>query len=557
MKNTKLMFFKRWTLALLGIFFFIPTQQVAAQTERPKLVVGIVVDQMRWDYLYRYEDNYSTDGFKRLLNEGFNCQQTFINYLPSVTAAGHACIYTGSVPALNGIVANEWFDRNSGRAWYCTEDTTAHAVGGSEKAGKMSPRNLLATTITDELRLATNFRSRAIGLSLKDRGAILPVGHTANAAYWYDSQTGHFMTSDFYRNELPKWLLDFNERNLPDSLMNEDWLPLFPLSDYVQSTNDENVYEGSLRGEEKAVFPHLTSQFSEKDKKTEILYTPSGNTLLRLLAEECVQKEKLGAGSVTDFLAVSFSATDYAGHLFGPNAIETEDVYLRLDRELAQFLNFLDKTIGKDNYLVFLTADHAGAHNARFLQDNRIPAQNVSVKTMKHALNQYLAAQYQDSSLVQSLDNYQVFLNNKAIAAKKIDRQALLADIQSWFSKQEGVTAVYNLENDDVNRAPEPVQFMIKNGYYQQRCGSLQIILNPQWYSSDYPKGTTHGNWNPYDIHIPLIWYGWQIPQGETHERVNMTDIAATLAAMLHIQMPNACVGKVILPLVDTPKEKR
>lgn len=545
------------TLLFLFLTLFAGFHKGIAQTERPKLVVGIVVDQMRWDYLYRYENLYGNDGFHRLLHQGFNCQQTFINYLPSFTAAGHAGIYTGSAPAFNGIVANDWFDRNSGRPWYCTEDTTVQAVGGSAKAGQMSPRNLLATTITDELRLATNFRSKVIGISIKDRGAILPAGHTANAAYWYDGQTGNFMTSDYYRNDLPQWLKNFNQRNLPDSLMNQDWNILLPMKAYTQSTADDNLYEGHLEGTQKSVFPYRTSLLSEKDKKDDIRYTPYGNTLLRLLAEQCIRQEHLGSGNATDFLALSFSATDYAGHLFGPNAIETEDVYLRLDRELAQFLKFLDQTVGQGNYLVFLTADHGAAHNARFMQDHHIPAQSVSIKGIKHQLNQYLLVKYQDSSLVQSLYNYQVFLNNKTIAARKIDRQRLLDDIQLWLQNQQGVTAVYNLESGDVRRAPKAIQDMITNGYYRQRCGSLQIILDPQWYSGYGQTGTTHGSWNPYDTHIPLIWYGWHIPAGETYERTNMTDIAATLAAMLHIQMPNACVGKVILPLLSSAPEEK
>jgi len=545
------------TLLFLFLTLFAGFHKSVAQTERPKLVVGIVVDQMRWDYLYRYENLYGDDGFKRLLGKGFNCQQTFINYLPSFTAAGHAGIYTGSVPAFNGIVANDWFDRNSGRAWYCAEDTTVQAVGGSDKAGQMSPRNLRATTITDELRLATNFRSKVIGLSIKDRGAIFPAGHTANAAFWYDSYTGNFITSSYYRKDLPKWLVAFNQRKIGDSLMRQGWQTLLPMSAYQESTADDNPYEGRFSWEEKPVFPHHTGIAANRAEQSTIRYTPFANTLLRQLAEDCIQGEALGKDSTTDFLTVSFSATDYVGHQFGPNAIETEDTYLRLDRELAQFLSFLDKTVGQGNYLIFLTADHGAAHNALFMQDHHIPAQSVFIEDIKHELNQYLLVKYQDSNLVQSLYNYQVFLNNKTIAAKKIDRTNLLDDIQLWLENQQGVTAVYNLENGDVLRAPKAIQDMITNGYYRQRCGSLQIILDPQWYSGYGQTGTTHGNWNPYDTHIPLIWYGWHIPAGETYERINMTDIAATLAAMLHIQMPNACVGKVILPLLSSAPEEK
>lgn len=535
---------------LSGLLLF-SSKLIFAQIERPKLVVGIVVDQMRWDYLYRFADKYGQDGFKRMMNDGFNCQQTFINYLPSFTAAGHASIYTGSVPALHGIVGNEWFDRNTGRSIYCTEDSSVVAIGGSEDAGKMSPRNLLATTITDELRLATNFQSRVIGLSLKDRGAILPAGHTANAAYWYDVKTGKFMTSSYYRNDLPEWLLIFNKRNLSDSLMNLDWQTLYPIAHYTESSVDKNPYEGSIKGERNPVFPHLTSTLSSKNKKKGIRYTPFGNTLLRMLAEACIEKEQLGQRQTTDFLTISFSATDYAGHLFGPNSIEIEDVYLWLDQDIAGLLKYLDQQLGKGNYLVFLTADHAAAQNAFFMEQNKIPAKSLSFKKLKHQLNQYLFSIYKDSSLVRSLYNYQVFLDHGRMQDIGIKESGLLRDIQIWLENQEGITAVYNLSDGSVNNAPEPLSSMIKNGYFRNRCGGLQLILNPQWYSGYGQTGTTHGGWNPYDTHIPLLWYGWHVPEGESFQPTSITDIAPTLAALLHIQMPNACVGKVIEPVVS------
>lgn len=530
----------------LLILLSITSKSLWAKVERPKLVVGIVVDQMRWDYLIRFEAKYGTEGFKRILNQGFNCRQTFINYLPSFTAAGHASIYTGSVPALHGIVGNEWFDSRSGAAQYCTADSTVKAVGGSEQAGKMSPRNLLATTITDELRLATNFRSRVIGISLKDRGAILPAGHTANAAYWYDTKSGYFMTSSYYENSLPVWLQHFNQRNLPDSLMKLDWHTMFPIAQYTESATDSNPYEGSMKGEKNAVFPHFTSKLSPKLKNANIRYTPFGNTLIRMLAETCINNEQLGQRHATDFLALSFSATDYAGHLFGPNAIELEDIYIRLDREIACLLKYLDHKIGKGNYLLFLTSDHAAANNALYMEQHRIPAKSLSIKVLKTQLNQYLFQKYQDSNLVHSLYNYQVFLNEPTIIRKKINEAGLIDDIQNWLANQDGITAVYNLENGAANQAPEPLNDMINNGYFRNRSGRLQIILNPQWYSGYGQTGTSHGGWNPYDTHIPLLWYGWHIPKGESFQKLSITDIAPTLAALLQIQMPNACVGKVI-----------
>jgi predicted AlkP superfamily pyrophosphatase or phosphodiesterase len=532
---------------LLPVMLFLQTLAFAQQkTEisRPKLVVGIVVDQMRWDYLYRYYERYGQGGLRRLMQEGFNCQNTMINYLPSFTAPGHTCIYTGSVPALHGIVANDWIDIRTGKEWYCTEDTLVKSVGGG-KAGLMSPRNMLASTITDELRLATNFRSRTFGISIKDRGAILPAGHSANAAYWYDGASGNFISSTFYMQQLPGWLQQFNGRNLNDSLMKQDWNTLYPINTYIQSTADDNAYEGLMKGEEKPVFPHRTSLTIGKDKGA-IRGTPYGNTLTRLMAEACIAGERLGQGSSTDFLAVSFSSTDYVGHQYAPNAIEMEDTYLRFDKELELLLNYLDAKVGKGSYTLFLSADHGGAHNAGFLLDNKIPARSVTVNKINKELNLFLQQKYGDTSLVHSLMNYQVYLNEDVIRQRKLNRDELKAEIMNWFRVQNGVTQVIDLERPERSMVPEPVKSMVTNGYYANRCGSIQIILDPGWYSGYASTGTTHGSWNPYDIHIPLLWYGWGIKKGETFRETYMTDIAATLAALLHIQAPNASVGKVI-----------
>jgi predicted AlkP superfamily pyrophosphatase or phosphodiesterase len=536
--NRKLFFLP---LMLTCCSFFVRAQS-ANVPPRPKLVVGIVVDQMRWDYLYRYQSRYGKGGFLRLMNEGYNCQNTMINYLPSFTAPGHTCIYTGSVPAFHGIVGNDWIDVRTGRDWYCTEDTTVTGVGGG-KPGMMSPKNLLASTITDELRLATNFRSRTFGISVKDRGSILPAGHSANGAYWYDGETGNFITSSFYMSQLPDWVKAFNARKLNDSLMNLDWNTLYPINTYTESTDDDNRYEGVTKGEIKPVFIHKTSLAKDKGA---IRGTPYGNTITRLMAEACIDAEGLGQRGATDFLAVSFSSTDYIGHQYAPNSIEIEDTYLRFDKDLEQLLKHLDQKIGAGNYLVFLTADHGGAHNATFLQDKRIPAKSVTVEKIQKQLNVFLQSRFGDSLLVHSLMNYQVYMNEPAIAQRKLDREKVRTEIMNWFRVQEGITQVLDLEHPDKSIVPEPLKSMVTNSYYPNRCGTIQIIMDPAWYSGYANTGTTHGSWNPYDAHIPLLWYGWGIKKGETFRTTHMTDISATLAALLHIQQPNACVGEVI-----------
>ncbi|MEO5781636.1 MAG: alkaline phosphatase family protein, partial [Ginsengibacter sp.] len=249
----KKIFLSLFSLCLTGFSF---SQFRTKEITRPKLVIGLVIDQMRWDYLYRYYDLYSTDGFKRLLNEGFSCENTWIPYVPTYTAPGHTCIYTGSVPSIHGIIGNNWFDKNSNKTIYCTDDSTVSSVGSNSAAGKMSPRKLLTTTITDELRLSNNFKSKVIGISLKDRASILPTGHSANAAYWFDTKTGDWITSSYYIHQLPDWMNKFNQRRLPDNYMSKDWNTLLPQSKYELSTDDNKVYERNIPGETTTTFPH-------------------------------------------------------------------------------------------------------------------------------------------------------------------------------------------------------------------------------------------------------------------------------------------------------------
>ena len=526
-------------------------QKERSGPKRPKLVIGLVVDQMRWDYLYRYYSRYGSNGFKRLLKGGYSCQNTMLNYIPSNTAPGHACIYTGSVPSIHGIAGNNWIDNMSGESVYCVDDTLVHQVGDKTNAPYMSPRNLLTTTITDELRLATNQRSRVYGIAIKDRGAILPAGHLANGAYWYNDKTGNFTTSTYYPNQSPPWLQAFNKRKLADSLAKLNWNLLYPANTYTQSTLDATNYEKGFRGEKTPSFPHVADTLSDSDRVSMIKSMPAGNTLTIEMAKACMEGEKLGKGDDVDFLAVSLSSTDYVGHQFAPNSMEIEDMYLRLDKELASFLEYLDKNIGRDNYLFFLTADHAGAHNAVFLEDLDIPA-GFQYVGMVPEMNANLKATFKTDSLVKGIVNGQVFFDNGRLNKSGIEMQKISAAACAWLNKRPEISYVVDMENMAKTPVPERIRTMIVNGYNRLRSGSIQIILNPGWYDNGAKfTGMTHGAWNPYDSHIPLIWYGWHIRKGETHRTVDMTDISPTLAAMLSIQMPNGCIGKVIPELFE------
>ena len=541
------MFCRHFLFFVLVLSFFSGFAQTTIA--RPKLVVGVVVDQMRWDFLYRYYDRYAENGgFKRLLNQGFSCENTLIPYAPTVTGPGHASIYTGSVPAINGITGNLWWDNQANKSVYCTEDTTVKTVSGAvSTAGLQSPRNLLVTTIADELRLATNFRSKVIGIAIKDRGGILTTGHSANAAYWYDPKIGEWITSTYYVNELPAWVKNLNAKKLVDKYYQQGWNTLYPIATYSQSTTDEKVYEAKPLGKG---FPYDLKQFAGKNYGI-ISATPYGNSFTIDMAKEAMSAEGLGTDVHTDLLAISFSSPDYIGHSFGPNSIEQEDDFLRLDKELGEFLDFLDMKIGKGQYLFFLSADHGVAHVPQFLAENKIPAGKVNLSALEETMNTQLKQGFGADNLIVSTYNYQIHLNHNTINNLKLDEAAIRKWVINHLSKQPFISRAFEIDKLSETTINAKIKSMLANGYYPKRSGDIQFIFLPQYMESYGNTGTTHGLWNPYDAHIPLLFYGWNIKKGKTNREIYMTDIAPTLAALLHIQMPSGSVGKVIEEVLD------
>ncbi len=529
--------------AILVCFVF---QILSAQTTgskpsvaKPKLVVGVVIDQMRWDYLYRYNSLYSDKGFKRLLKEGFSCENTMIPYTPTYTAPGHTCVYTGSVPAIHGIVSNSWYDRITGKYVYCTDDSTVNSVGSTTKAGKMSPENMWSTSIADELRLSNNFKSKVIGIALKDRGAILPAGHTANAAYWFDDKVGKWISSTHYMQSLPQWVNAFNDKGYPEKYMGKEWATLLPEFKYTASTTDGKVYENAIKGLETVNFPHKLFNIT-KDKFEAFKTTPFANTFTFDFAKAAIENESLGKNTVPDFLTVSISSTDYIGHSFGPNSMEAEDTYLRLDNDIADFLAYLDTKLGKGNYLLFLTADHGAAHVPGFLNEHKINGAGIDDKDIEEQLNKTIEAKLGIKKAIEHVSSYQVYLRDSIKHNEEI-RELIIAELK----KEPYIQTALDLNELSEATLPAVQKERLANGYTPSRSGDIQFIFKPGYFDG-WNKGTTHGLWNPYDSHIPLLFYGTGVKNGRLYRETYMTDIAATLAAMLQIQMPSGCVGKVI-----------
>ncbi|WP_285011411.1 alkaline phosphatase PafA [Pedobacter faecalis] len=514
---------------------------------RPKLIVGMVVDQMRWDFLYRYSERYSKGGIKRLLRQGFSAENTFIPYIPTYTACGHASVYTGSVPAINGIIGNDWYDRDLKRNIYCAEDTSVKTVGSNTRAGLMSPKNMLSTSITDELKLATNFKSKVIGISLKDRGSILPAGHTADAAYWFDGQTGDWISSTYYMEQLPAWLQEYNRKKTVNTYLEKNWNTLYPIETYTQSTEDDKSYEGKSRGEEAAIFPHPYKLYAGKDFE-KIKSMPYGNTMTLELAKLAIKEERLGESGVTDFLAVSCSATDYVGHQYGPNSIEIEDTYLRLDQDLAEFFDFLDAKYGKDNYLFFLSADHGAAQAPGLALEKRLPGGTFGDGNVIKILNKLFESRFGIKKAILTSTNSQIHFDHEAIEQAKADYDEIKRLTIAEFRKQPEVADAVDLSKLEQTTLVEPIKKALTNGYNAIRSGDIYVLLKPG-YLAGSKTGTTHGSGYPYDHHIPCVFMGWNVKPGKTNKTYHMTDIAATLAAMLRIQMPSGCVGEPITEL--------
>lgn len=544
MRRKSLLFFAFLIFSLVGFSQSLPRQSGVA---RPKLVVGLVVDQMRWDYLYRYSNLYSAGGFKRLLKEGFSSENNFIPYMPTYTAVGHSCIYTGSVPAITGIVGNNWYDKMANKNVYCTDDSTVSTVGNNGKAGKMSPANMWTTTITDELRLSTNFKSKVIGIALKDRGAILPAGHSANAAYWYDG--GKWISSTHYMDALPGWVNKFNDKDVAGTYMKTDWNTLLPIEKYDLSTVDDKPYETSIKGEKTVTFPHKLSAIDAANKYESFRTTPFANTFTFDFAKSAIENERLGKNTVTDFLAVSISSTDYVGHSFGPNSIEIEDTYLRLDKDIESFLNYLDKTVGKGNYTLFLSADHGVAHVPAFLKEHKIPAGTFDDADILKELNQKIEDKFAVKTAIKTVMNYQVYLNDKNIAEQNKSKDEIIDFVINRLKEKDFIINAFELDEVMEAALPAPQREMMINGYNPKRSGDIEFTFKSGYFDGGV-KGTTHGLWNPYDAHIPCVFFGWGVKPGKTNRETYMTDIAPTLAALLHIQMPSGSVGKVITELI-------
>jgi predicted AlkP superfamily pyrophosphatase or phosphodiesterase len=523
-----------------------PTVLSSKNQNPPKLIVGIVVDQMRYDYLSRFYKRYSDGGFKRLMNDGYQLTNAHFDFVPTYTAPGHASIYTGTSPANNGIIGNNWYDKFENKMIYNASDDAVQGVGSNTEAGMMSPRRMLTTTVTDQLELHTQGNAIVIGISIKDRGAILPAGHAADAAYWFEGDdAGNFISSTFYMNKLPEWVTNFNNLKKPAAYL-KTWNTLYPLATYTASGPDLNDFEKAPKGKEQAVFPYdLAALRAKNDNYSLLKATPFGNSIVVDFAIEALKAEGMGKDDTTDFLAISFSSTDYIGHQYSVNAVEIEDTYLRLDQDIARLLKTLDKEVGEGNYTVFLTADHGAVNNPAYLKSKNINAGYFNTRKLEAFLNEQIQQDLKVDSLINNISNNQVFLNHKQL--KKASLTSL--SVENYLSQQlinyPQIDQVFTRTALVSSTMDTGTAALVQNGFHHKRSGDVVFVLEPAVIS--YSKtGSTHGSSQSYDTHVPLLFYGNGINKGISSNRAAIKDIAPTISSLLKISFPNGTTGNPI-----------
>jgi len=531
-------------IIIMSLFNCIHTK---AQTKKPKLVVGIVIDQMRYDYLTRYAERYGEDGFNRILKNGFSLENAHYNFMPTYTAPGHASIFTGTTPSSHGIISNNWYDKSLKKSIYCVSDTNYKTIGNTGNVGEKSPKRMLTTTISDQLHLAQNMQGKTIGVSIKDRAAILSAGHSANAAYWYDAGAkNQWITSSYYLEKLPNWVKKFNEQNKANSYLNDTWNTLYDIKTYAQSRADDNLFEKNLNGQEKPVFPKDLKILRNDNGDFDLIKTvPAGNTLTVDFAKAAIKGEKLGKTAFTDFLTVSFSATDYIGHRYGVAAVETEDTYLRLDKDLATFFNFLDAEVGKGNYTLFLTADHAAVHVPSYLQSLKIPAHYLDIQGFKNYISVITQKYFNSKALIENISNYQIFLDKEKIESLGLDKNTVAQKLADEVVNFDNIYKAFSARTLQTTNFTDGIMNSLQNGYNQKFSGDVLMIPYPATLING-AKGTSHGSGYSYDTHVPLIFYGYGIKKGKSLKKYDITDIAPTIANLLKIEAPNGTSGKII-----------
>jgi predicted AlkP superfamily pyrophosphatase or phosphodiesterase len=546
---------KQTAVLFLGLSFVLRSygQGAYLPPDRPKLIIGIVVEQLRYDHLEKFRDRLSENGIKKLLNEGTFFRNASYQYILTQSAPGHATIATGTEPSYHGITSDNWYVPLKNELIYCTKDISVNPVGGSYETGLHSPVNLHASTFTDELKMATNGKSKVFAVGLKEHASILSAGHAANGAFWFDNTTGTWMSCTYYMNTLPSWVGDFNAMKYPESYLNSTWSRYKQLKDYYDCLPDTNNFETGFNG--ISYFPYDLRKLSSKTSRSSgrdfsmLRETPFGDTFTTGFAIRLIEKEDLGMDDITDFLGICYSSTDYIGHRFGPSSVEMADAIMRLDHEIEILLTYLNDNLGKKNILVYLTSAHGISEIPAVLESNRIPAGYFRQNQALQLLRSYLNAVYGEGDWVKGYSEKQVFLNRTLVEDARIPLEEIQKKVARFLIQFTGVASAYPYSAFEANDFGNGNLRRIINNFSPQRSGDVIVTLNPGWVEKETEQVTNHNSPYEYDSHVPLVWYGWTVNRASVTRKVNITDIAATLSTLCKVPYPNACTGEPMFEL--------
>ena len=526
----------------------------AASPKRPKLVLVLISDGFRADYLDRFADQCRRFANAYAADQGAWFANAEYEHSTTYTAVGHSAILSGAGPGLSGLPANDWHDRQANSRVYCVEDDSVEFYAGGKKKIKKhkgsSPRNFKGTTVGDQLLLSNNFQSKVLSISVKDRGAIL-TGGKMGKSFWYSSSSGKFVTSQYYYKKNPKWLDEFNAQKLPASYFGKQWKLSRPASDYARSARDNRRYETDYKKLGRT-FPHKLTAGLEKPGKNffkMIRFTPFGDEFTLELVKKAVTAEKLGQRRATDLLSISFSSVDYVGHAFGPYSVEMQDTVLRLDRTVANLFNFLDKKVGMRDVVVVMTSDHGMAPIPEYMQEFGVDAGRFDPKEMSKAIDHALDTAFGPDDWVAAWWNPNVYLKADTIRKRKLDPSKVEDVAARYLLTYPGVANVFTrtqLVNGDVTKSEQGRKMM--TAFNVDLSGDVFVVQKPYWYlfAAPFQYATTHGSPYDYDSRVPLILMGPGVKAGRYTTKASVYDIAPTVATLMRVSSPSLSVGRVL-----------
>jgi len=557
-------------LATFIALTLITTSAAAAQPDRPKLILQITVDQLRGDLPTRYYDRLGQGGLRYLLDEGTVYTNAHHQHANTETIVGHTTLATGADPSVHGMVGNVWLDRVSGELTYNIEDprfpilskdagvdqsTEIDPTQRTARSDGRSPARILVSTFSDELMLNQGGQAKVFGVSVKDRGAVSMAGHTGKA-FWFSKAAGEFITSSFYYDAYPQWVVDWNNQNPTAKYAGKAWTLLHDQSTYMFGDADDRPYETALPGFGRT-FPHNFGDPENRFFTTLLTLSPAGDEMTLEFAKALIDNEDIGDDDVTDYLSISFSSTDYIGHMFGPSSLEAEDNILRLDRTLADLFAYIDAEIGLDNTLIVLSADHGGPEAPGYLAELGFEADYIDPDTFDRAS---VIARLKErfgigEALITTYFHPYLYLNRTAIADKGLDQAEVERAVAAELSKLDGITMAISSSALQAGMVPvTPLTDAVLRNFNPRRSGDIYVVFDPNRFINDFDGLTvaaSHGSPWRYDTYVPIIFAGKGITARSISRLVHTTDIAPTLSQIIGAKPPTGSMGHVLLEVLS------